>query len=242
MVKIPMGFRRSGFTLIELLVVIAIIAILAAILFPIFAQAKEKGRSTACLNNLKQLGNGFRMYLGDWGGKFPGSAAWGENGWQLGEWVMIDAAYPHPGIGDPYHPNYKMSVKKGGLWPYVKSEKVYVCPSDDRARTSGFGLSYSMNGLLARENGIRRTETEIRYPSKTILLIDEGAGSSRVQVLMGNIKITPATPIVDGYFLCPPDWPQDVHLGGCNFAYTDGHAGWVKSDRFPYLRYEPTAP
>src|SRR5258707_2078072 len=58
--------RRSGFTLIELLVVIAIIAILAAILFPVFAQAREKARSISCLSNLKQLGTGSMMYIQDY--------------------------------------------------------------------------------------------------------------------------------------------------------------------------------
>src|SRR5438445_2148810 len=63
--------RRSGFTLIELLVVIAIIAILAAILFPVFAQAREKARATTCLSNCKQIGVGLRMYLDDYEGAYP---------------------------------------------------------------------------------------------------------------------------------------------------------------------------
>ena len=66
--------QRRGFTLIELLVVIAIIAILAAILFPVFAQAREKARSTACLNNLKQLGTANQMYMNDWDDGFVWTA------------------------------------------------------------------------------------------------------------------------------------------------------------------------
>jgi prepilin-type N-terminal cleavage/methylation domain-containing protein/prepilin-type processing-associated H-X9-DG protein len=62
--------RRSGFTLIELLVVIAIIAILAAILFPVFARAREKARQTSCLNNIKQIGTAMTMYLTDYDGRF----------------------------------------------------------------------------------------------------------------------------------------------------------------------------
>src|SRR5947208_15879514 len=71
--------QKRGFTLIELLVVIAIIAILAAILFPVFAQAREKARQTTCLSNMKQLGLGFRMYLQDYDGVFPGRAGGVDN-------------------------------------------------------------------------------------------------------------------------------------------------------------------
>src|ERR1041384_5867613 len=69
--------KRSGFTLIELLVVIAIIAILAAILFPVFAQARESARMSSCLSNLKQIGLGTAMYVQDYDERFPNTIAWG---------------------------------------------------------------------------------------------------------------------------------------------------------------------
>ena len=75
--------RRSGFTLIELLVVIAIIAILAAILFPVFARARESARKTQCLSNMKQLGNAVMMYTNDYDEYFPEMASggcWGRAG------------------------------------------------------------------------------------------------------------------------------------------------------------------
>src|ERR1700712_4301073 len=72
--------RQRGFTLIELLVVIAIIAILAAILFPVFAKAREKARQTACISNMKQMGLGFMMYVQDNDEAFPSSAYYGY-GW-----------------------------------------------------------------------------------------------------------------------------------------------------------------
>lgn len=93
-----MTSRRSGFTLIELLVVIAIIAILAAILFPVFAKAKESSKRAACLGNLKQLGTAIGLYA-DGYGRYPGGAAYGDHGYWLAQ-----------------------------LWKYVKNDRVFRCP------------------------------------------------------------------------------------------------------------------
>src|SRR5688500_4031683 len=103
---------RRGFTLIELLVVIAIIAILAAILFPVFARARENARRSACQSNLKQIGLGLMQYLQDYDERSPGIWA-GNQGYDPSDntpgqqkWKWMDATYP-----------------------YVKSEQIYDCPS-----------------------------------------------------------------------------------------------------------------
>jgi len=101
---------KSGFTLIELLVVIAIIAILAAILFPVFAQAREKARQMSCLANMKQLGTSYMMYTQDYDECYIFSTRWGS-----------------PGNGWASH-----------LYPYVHSKGVYKCP-DDTVKTADFG-------------------------------------------------------------------------------------------------------
>src|SRR5437870_1895401 len=112
--------RRRGFTLIELLVVIAIIAILAAILFPVFAQAREKARQTACLSNLRQVGLALQMYAQDYDEVLPTST---------------DVA----NFGDPKAPPNFLAA----LFPYMKSQGILVCPSsvDAGAAYKGFGCT-----------------------------------------------------------------------------------------------------
>src|SRR5262249_47232068 len=107
-----MRTRRKGFTLIELLVVIAIIAILAAILFPVFAQARAKARQTTCLNNMRQLGTGLMMYAQDWDETLP-----------LNDYIG-NGLGPLPGWRDRRAGESWCS----GIYPYVKNSQIYACP------------------------------------------------------------------------------------------------------------------
>lgn len=116
--------RRKGFTLIELLVVIAIIAILAAILFPVFSQAREKARQVTCLNNQKQLGTALMMYSQDYDENLPGWPFHSNPGG-----LFIDPRFTAPG-------RWSYSVWVDALTPYVKNDGVFSCPNGPR--TSSF--------------------------------------------------------------------------------------------------------
>lgn len=117
--------KRSAFTLIEILVVIGIIAVIAAILFPVFASVRERGRRTACLSNERQLGMAMLQYVADNGETFPGGVTWAGDRW-------VSQTYP-----------------------YVKSTTLFQCPSDGSTAgtadaTGGFWVSYGLNFDLAR--------------------------------------------------------------------------------------------
>ncbi|HEY3330645.1 MAG TPA: DUF1559 domain-containing protein [Capsulimonadaceae bacterium] len=209
---------RAAFTLIELLVVIAIISILAAILFPVFATAREKARQTTCLSNLKQLGLGFVQYTQDYdeclpnvtdGGTGSGEGVFG--GWNYYSLFGSGSAIA---IFDP-------SI--GSLYPYIKATKVYICPDDIAGDISGD--SYAINSCVAhtgRTNGIRRGRSMGEFngysPSEIALLAEE-------RVVMPSGESTN-----DAYFLVNADSVSYRHSNGSMIAYLDGHAKWVNVD------------
>ncbi|MGE5531778.1 MAG: DUF1559 domain-containing protein [Bacteroidota bacterium] len=208
---------KRGFTLIELLVVIAIIAILAAILFPVFAKAREKARQSSCLNNVKQITLGLMQYTQDYDERFPGGASthWGD---------YVYPAYPHGGYVD-------------AIYPYVKNVQVFMCPSDSirncliHANSPGQDhqfysdvlpgtypnqqLSYCYNYYF---NSTNRTLGSIDLPAETCLV---GEAIERPYVYY----VGSASP----YYL---DVNSSRMLGGCrhnegmNIGYVDGHAKW----------------
>ncbi|MCE5199896.1 MAG: prepilin-type N-terminal cleavage/methylation domain-containing protein [Armatimonadota bacterium] len=224
--------KRRGFTLIELLVVIAIIAILAAILFPVFTSVKEKGRQTACLSDMMQLAKGFRMYVDDKDGRLP-SASPLDSG-NLGSGSDVYKRYVYGGwVYYNSYGNPNFDITRGGIFPYVKNTAVYLCPSDKGKRLGLNGLSYSMNGALQFKK-----ESDIKRTAKTILLVDEGNGAR-------SISHRRSTIINDGCFgvsLTDPesgDLPTDKHCGGGNFGWADGHCTWVPWKGFVNLNFDP---
>jgi prepilin-type N-terminal cleavage/methylation domain-containing protein/prepilin-type processing-associated H-X9-DG protein len=157
--------KRVAFTLIELLVVIAIIAILAAILFPVFAQAREAARKTTCLSNLKQLGVGMLMYTQDYDSiSVP--------------WLLRNGP---GGSGDQFDASGVSATWDRLIQPYVKSNAVLACPSDtgsDRRPNPGIGVvirSYTYPGSIGGgwcPQGPPRAEAAIHKPAETVMLIE----------------------------------------------------------------------
>ncbi len=153
----PTTSARRGITLTELLVVIGIVALLAAILFPVFGRVRENSRKSSCLSNLKQIGAAMLIYCQDYNDKLPHSAQASDpvdGGWVQG---AGGAAYTFPA-----------NVAKGALYPYVKNTQVYICPSDLNGKTKA--LSFSMNMICSQKRLAGATKT-----SQTITLMDESA-------------------------------------------------------------------
>jgi prepilin-type N-terminal cleavage/methylation domain-containing protein/prepilin-type processing-associated H-X9-DG protein len=199
---------RRAFTLIELLVVIAIIALLAAILFPVFARARENARKSSCLNNIKQIGLGLQQYTQDYDETTPVN---------------------HGGSGDP--------IWQHRLMTYMKSYQIWQCPSDSNKTAPGYGSGASLGlspatfhtSYIANVNANGQSIANMTFPSKTVYASD---GGSRY------VSADPATwtPKVQSWILqyntdgnvqsANADWaaPSTRHMDTSNVLFIDGHA------------------
>jgi prepilin-type N-terminal cleavage/methylation domain-containing protein len=224
--------RRRAFTLIELLVVIAIIAILAAILFPVFAQAREKARATACLSNMKQLGTAFQMYAQDYDETFPG-IRFGGNPGESWPWVVYEGSVDWNG------------VFTHGVQPYIKNRQILQCPSaTETNRWSGTnGLSYCYNEYLYNYNqGFSKQSAVAGTPAgaANVSIIGECYTSGIYNDWEGEGPTLPNSTVVDGlnrirYHQYSP-WRSNHE--GTNLTYVDGHSKFttknaIRSYRMP---------
>jgi len=189
---------RRGFTLIELLVVIAIIAILAAILFPVFARAREKARQSSCLSNVKQITLGIMMYAQDYDEILPYASRFGT-------------------AGTP--PTWDV-----GLQPYVKNTQLFICPSN--AGTRGYGWNYQNFGYFSGTSGYSstcgRAMAQVTQPAETIIIgdnPDSGMWGAGWEYIYGPTQATPPTDGIGNV--------SGRHNDGGNYGFVDGHSKWL---------------
>jgi len=239
-----MNTNKRGFTLIELLVVIAIIAILAAILFPVFAKVREKARQTSCLSNEKQLGLAFAQYYEDYDEKWPsGASSTGTTGNGGYGWV-------------------------GTIYPYVKSTGLLKCPDDNTSGDTVGTINYVPVSYAFNSNAAGAADAQFTSPASTVSLFEvqgpiapvtisyvstgtsdgstavvaapaensSGTGSSYADNglnLDGATGVVYATSNFLGRSLPTANLgsftnQNALHTGGANYLLADGHAKWFR--------------
>ncbi|RYG59922.1 DUF1559 domain-containing protein [bacterium] len=233
---------KKAFTLIELLVVIAIIAILAAILFPVFGRARENARRSSCQSNLKQVGLGLLQYTQDY-----------------------DEQYPAAGWSGVQSLGYGWA---GDIYPYVKSKQVFACPSDAAGLIAPYNsaslqalprISYAINASLFFNyyiaNGYPAAQGKMaafNAPSKTVMLLETASQTADMSDIDENFSSAApgiGSPFIiynrnygqydtgylgnmskdtQRYLISYFRTPQGRHLEGANYAFADGHVKWLK--------------
>jgi prepilin-type N-terminal cleavage/methylation domain-containing protein/prepilin-type processing-associated H-X9-DG protein len=233
--------KHHAFTLIELLVVIAIIALLAAILFPVFAQAREKARQTTCLSNMRQAGLALRMYVQDYDETFP----------------LFYAYHTQPPADEPGHQGVEVL-----LLPYTKNKEIFRCPSDSGGPVPQSTPSNTEYGGCSNWGSKSRSYrdcygTSYRFARGGFSIIAGVSHQNNVPCVVGNDYCTPNGGVTDAAFARPadtyilreemlpwfggdkdpggarygyfPDYYRQWHTQGGSFVFADGHAKFVTS-------------
>jgi prepilin-type N-terminal cleavage/methylation domain-containing protein/prepilin-type processing-associated H-X9-DG protein len=220
--------HSSGFTLIELLVVIAIIALLAAILFPVFARARENARRASCMSNLKQIGLGIHQYTQDYDEKMPPP------------FLRYSSGYPNDGNAT-YAPVL--------ILPYVKSDQIWYCPSapkPDADHTAYIGFpSYGINVLMGADPGVSTSTfgialSAINNPAELINAIESSylpnaATWPGYYAAWYDGASTPYTTYNNNVGV-----PYPRHFEGANALFCDGHVKWNKVETYTTAPSTPT--
>jgi prepilin-type N-terminal cleavage/methylation domain-containing protein/prepilin-type processing-associated H-X9-DG protein len=227
----------DGFTLIELLVVIAVIAILAGMLLPALARAKDQSKSGSCLSNLKQLQLAWQLYPGDYNGVLIPN-----------NWVDFGGSYtlePSWCGGDARVDASLSNIVAGLLFPYNKSPALYHCPADvsttvnasgtptSQPRVRSYNMSQSVTGygwMIPDQGGqpldqvipVFEKESQIIKPppARLFVFVDENEGTMQDCQFGFPSSGSPDYGSFYGYWF---DMPSNRHLQGANFSFADGH-------------------
>lgn len=226
--KAYLNRRNSGFTLIELLVVVAIIAILAAILFPVFARARENARRSSCQSNLKQIGIGIMQYTQD----FDEKLSYAAQDFTTGATFVSDAI-----------------IWADVLQPYIKSTQVFVCPSATNYNTPK--ATKPSRSATNFPYGVASGNNDLTYAFQ----FDAGKGAPTALPAFTNVAETimvaerADVPGSDFNFfvnhLEGQRFPGSLHLDGSNFLFADGHVKWLRPEKtyansdYLWLRVKP---
>lgn len=212
-----------GFTLIELLVVIAIVSILASLLLPVFATARENARRTSCQSNLKSIGLAIAQYTQDNDETYP----------------LAILGQPGPGTyvtqTDSSMPGAKFIVNDGGstgnwitwmdtIQPYARSTALFTCLSAHIKQVPAYGYNSAFSGWRRSSYGggsgsAPMALAEVKRPAETIMLLDYNSGYS-IYANGFEYGVWTTTAVYQ-----PIIWP---HLEGGNIGYADGHVKWAK--------------
>jgi prepilin-type N-terminal cleavage/methylation domain-containing protein/prepilin-type processing-associated H-X9-DG protein len=221
--------RPKGFTLIELLVVIAIIAILAAILFPVFSQARESARKTSCLSNTKQIGLAVNMYVQDYDERFfpqPWPGGCPDTGY-----FTHNPAHPRQHWATMIYPY----VKNGGLFDcpsyagttFVAAYALWECGDPNRRRIVPF-VEYGLNERIFGNN-TGTSLAALQSPASIGIIADNNYIFSWYNCLVGPLDSQPRFYWPEGRSWATYYQGNPRHQGGMNFVYADGHSKWARA-------------
>ena len=220
---------RRGFTLIELLVVIAIIALLAAILFPVFARARENARKSSCANNMKQVGVALQQYTQDYDEMLP-----------YDYWAQNDGGNSQSDGTAANRPPFSQFRWPSRMFAYIKSRQVFQCPSSRR----GSGVTvpdtdlfsyWSAGAMFARPGAQPVAIADINRPSEAVTLYDDLNGERRDHLIFRPFYNNNNSNRYNGGVTSGGSFSANrtpMHLDAVNVLYGDGH---VKSQKLDVL-------